>query len=223
MPNELFNGDTVDPQGTGAKPEPQDQPSLFHVGEGRKYQSIEDLDKAYGHANEHIEKLERELQELREQAQADPKKEVLDELLEAARAAQKGDDHAEPEQPVDVEELVRSTLAKERAAEAAQSNQQRVKEALVAKYSDKAAEVYASKGKELGIDLDQLTTQSAEAVLALFGTSAAPRNDTVPRSGVDTSSFKPKQEDPLRQLYESKQISREEYFRRQWKEALKNT
>lgn len=221
MPNELF-GETADQQ-TTTQPEPKDQPSLFHVGEGKKYQSVDELDKAYGFANEHISKLEQELAELRQLAEKpDPKKEVLDELLAAARATQSREDHAEEGEPVDVEELVRTTLAKERAAEAAKSNQQKVREALVAKYGDKAGEVYASKGKELGIDLDSLTQQSAQAVLALFGADSVPRNDSVPRSSVDTSTFRPKQEDPDRQLYEAKKITREEYFRRQWRKAMQN-
>lgn len=222
MPNELFNSD--DPQ--KQEPKPNDQPSLFHVGEGKKYSSIEDLDKAYGHANEHIGQLEKELEELKAKVQeSEGKDDTVEKILAHLKQAKAPEDQQGKADEKPVEEIVEALLKQREQESVQKTNASKVREALTAKYGDKAGEVYKAKAKELGVDLDQLTAQSADAVIALFGVDAPKKQsgDYVPRSNVDTSTFQHKQDDPLRKLYEDKKISRDEYFRRQWKDLLQKT
>lgn len=220
MPNELFN-ESADQQSNA--PKPNDQSNLFHVGEGKKYGTIEDLDKAYGHANEHIGQLEKELAALKaEKEDREGKDDTVDKILAHLKQNQTDQSAQKPDEKP-VEEIVEALLRQREQESAQKSNASKVRDALTAKYGEKAGEVYKAKAKELGVDLDQLTAQSADAVIALFGVESAPRKDYVPRSNVDTSTFQHKQDDPLRKLYDDKKISREEYFRRQWKEVLHKT
>lgn len=219
MPNELF--DSADPQEQQQSPEPNQQPSLFHVGEGKKYKSLEELDKAYGHANEHIAQLEKELEQFREAQDAKTgNDEMLQKILDQLKPAKQPDQTAEPQDRV--EDVVAKLLEQRERETVQKTNQQQVREALKAKFGDKAGEVYKEKAKELGVDLDALTAQSAKAVLQLFGASKAPEQG-VPRTGVNTASLTHNEEDPHRQAYKDGKITREELFRRQWREALKKT
>lgn len=220
MPNELFN--TQNDQEPETKPNPNDQPSLFHVGEGKKYGHVEELDKAYGHANEHISKLEQELAEMRAKLEdKEGKDDTVDKILAALDSRKPDTDqqvNKQDEKPV--EKVVEELLLQREHARKAKDNATLVREALVQRYGDKAADMYAAKGKELGIDLDSLAVQSARAVIELFGIEHAPKSNDAPLSGVDTSTFRTKQDDPLKELYANKKISREEYFRRQWRQLL---
>lgn len=223
MSNALFENHEADQQVENT-PEPTDQSNLFHVGEGRKFKDVNELDKAYGNANEHIGKLESELADIRKSLEErSSKDDVLDKLLGALKPEDKQEDQPEEDKGPDVEEVVKQLLAKQKAQEAAQSNEQKVKEALVNKYGSKAGEMYKAKATELGVDLDQLTAQSADAVIALFGADKAPSKD-VPSSSVDTSTFINRDEnDPLEAAYKAGNISRDKYWRAKWREAMKQS
>lgn len=204
-----------------------DQPSLFYVGEGKKYSTVDELDKAYANANDHIGKIENENADLRKQMEElAAKTSAVDKVLEALNGKTgepEPQEQAATEQ-VNVADEVARILAEREAASAAKSNQDKVRDALTAKYGEKAGEMYANKGKELGVNLDDLTAQSADAVLALFGTTAQATPAAAPTSNVNTSHLQNNQEDAAspEARYKRGEISREEKFRLQWKQMLNN-
>lgn len=227
--NSLFNNDNnapaTDPNAGDNNANATDQPSLVHVGEGKKYSAIDELDKAYGHANEHIGKIETENEELRKKLEElTQKTSAVDKVLEALghkEAEPEPQDKPAEEQP-SIEDVVARMLAEREAAANAQSNDEKVRAALTAKYGDKAAEMYAAKGKELNVNLDDLTKQSPEAVLALFGTAPA-TPAPAPASTTNTSNFHNNQTDASspEERHKRGEISREEKFRLQWQRAMK--
>lgn len=225
--NSLFNNDNT-PAQDPAKDQPSDangQPSLFHVGEAKKYGSVEELDKAYGHANEHIGRLEQEANDLREQLEAATNKQsAVDKVLEALNG-KPNEDPAPQDQPANeqpaLEDVVAKMLAEREAATAAKSNQDKVRDALAAKYGEKAGEVYAAKGTELGINLDDLTKQSADAVLQLFGT-AAPQQAPAPQSTYRAPNLHTSDDEMSPEArYKRGEITRDQKFRLQWETQLK--
>lgn len=98
------------------------------------------------------------------------------------------------------------------------TNVAKVQAELVKLYGDKAAEQYAAKGTALGIDLDVLSAQSADAVLELFKVATpatpAPMGGSynsgnlggAPEAG--THAY-------INQQYADGKMSREEKFRQQ--------
>lgn len=218
MSNELFNNDG------GNDPAPQHE--LSYMGEGKKYGTVEELDSAYAHANDHIGKIEEENAKLREQMEALTKQgNAVEEVLKALKGKSVQDDpaddpvsqHQPVEQP-DLTDVVRQALDAERARTTQESNVAKVQEELTKLYGDKAAEQYAAKGKALGIDLDVLSAQSADAVLELFKVASAPApapiggsynsEALVPGAEVGTHAYIEKQ-------YAEGKMSREEKFRQQ--------
>lgn len=234
MANELFNKQ----EGSADNDQSQQQEnSLFFVGEGKKYHSIEELDKAHGHASEHIAKLEEELKELRSMQEGREKKdEAVEKVLKALRGetpevqSDASDQTHDNQQgsPEAVEEIVKRVLSQSQEENTHTSNLKKVREGLVAKYGDKAAEVYQSVGRDLGLDLDNLSRTSPDAVFKLLGVDAKPaQNNYVPPSSVNTANLKggapqPGSMEEIEELYKSKKISREEKFRRQWKLQIQN-
>ena len=178
MSNELFNNQST------PNADLQQESQLIFVGDGKKYSTNEELDKAYGHLNDHAGTLETENATLREQLAASTKQaSAVDKVLKAL----KGDEvqepnqdpatvHPDPEQP-DLADLVQKALVAQQAQTTAQTNTDAVRIKLTEKYGDKAGEIYAAKGKSLGVDLDALGEQSSEAVLALFNEMTIPTNN----------------------------------------------
>lgn len=235
MPNELFNGE----EQTAPKQDQQQQEqenALFFVGEGKKFKSPEELDKAYGHANEHIAKLEEELAELRKATeQESSKSEAIEEVLKALRGEQRVQDQQsdqtkdhQQDSSESVEDVVRNILSQTRQEDTQKANLNKVREGLVAKYGDKAAQVYQEAGKSLGVDLDDLSRKSPDAVFKLLGVEDKPaQSNFVPNSTFNTANLKGNAPQPgtmeeIESLYKDKKISREEKFRRQWRLAMKN-
>jgi hypothetical protein len=228
MPNELFNAeDSIDQSDNGEQAATENQPSLFHVGEGRKYSTIDELDKAYGHANEHIGKVEEENEQLREQLSAlTEKASAVERVLEALNG-KKGEDNSDDQQNENqsqkpVEEVVAEVLSQREKQSTSQKNAESVRTSLAAKFGDKAAEVYAAKGKELNVDLDTLAMQSPAAVLALFGASQVPTQQAAPASQVNTSNLNNTPADgveALKERYKRGEIKRDVYWRERWKMA----
>lgn len=225
--NSLFNNDNQAPasdQTPGTPAATNDQPSLFHVGDDKKFGTIDELDKAYGHANEHIGKIETENAEMRKQLEElTNKNSAVDKVLAALKGEQETDDNQPPaaEEAPAVEDVVAKLLAEREATSTKETNLAKVRDALSAKYGDKTNDVYVARAKELGVNLDDLSATSPDAVLALFGT-AAPAQQAAPVSGVNTAHLQTNTEDPAspEARHARGEISREEKFRLQW-EAVK--
>lgn len=146
------------------------------VGEGKKYKSVEDALKAVPHAQTHIQKLEDEAKQLREEL---AKRQTTEELLEELRAS--GLPQGQTQQssaPVvtteSVEQTVAKLLAQKDAQSKAQANVAKVVSAFESSFGDKAKaeEIYNRVATESGLTvqmLNNLAATSPEAVLKLAG------------------------------------------------------
>lgn len=166
------------------------------VGEGKKYRTAEDALKAIPHAQKHITTLEEEAKQLREEL---AKRKTSEELLEEFRATgfpQASADKQSQAQPVDVEAIVASVLAKKEAATTAQKNISTVVSTFQQTFGDKAKaeEMYNRVAEESGLSisaLNSLAATSPEAVMRLAGITRK-TNETTPgkvQGTVNAQSF----------------------------------
>lgn len=223
MSNELFK------QTPAAQDQTPAEKPLSYIGEGKKYGTVEELDSAYAHANDHIGKIEQENAELRERMEAlSNQGDAVEKVLQALKGEpvqEPADDPAPVHQPAkedDLTDVVRNLLQQERAQTQAESNQASVQKALVDKYGEKAGEVYAAKGEALGISLDDLSAKSPQAVLELFGTAqqAQPAHNPVSNSFNSANlGNTPEQgtHEYWERLHKEGKITRDQKFREQHK------
>lgn len=141
------------------------------VGEGKKYSSVEEALKSVPHAQKHIQTLESELANLKEEL---TKRKTTEELLDALKSTQQGEPTSPPVE-FDENKLVaivnQSIEAKERAAIAKQ-NANSVVTKFTEKFGDKAEEAFLTIAKEAGLTVQQLNTlatTSPKVVLSLAG------------------------------------------------------
>lgn len=192
------------------------------VGEGQKYTSVEELAKAALHAQKHIEKLEQEAKELRDQTL---KAKGVDDILAALQgnAAPDGrnpqDQDPAPAGPdADVSSLVAAEFEKRDAAArklAEDANLQQVVKTLGEKYGAKAGEVYAQTGQQLQINLDELARKSPAAVLKLVADARpAPGQGSQLPVGTRQSPLSAQSgvlgKAAIKAMYDNKQINRHE-------------
>ncbi len=148
---------------------------LLFIGEGKKYVNDKEADKALAFKEDHIQKIESENASLREEAQ---KAKTLDDVLKSIKAQNQDNESTDQtdtgnhQDSVDIDALVAKAIdekmisSQKRTIE--DSNSKEVFEKLTEKYGSRAGELFSSKGKDLGIDLDQLSKISPKAVLEYF-------------------------------------------------------
>lgn len=179
----------TDPQTNPTTPDPVSE----YVGEGKKYQTVEDALKATDHAQAHIANLEKEQAELREELS---RRLTMDEALSKIKAEQ--DNAGQPSVELDeskLEEIINSKLRSVEAQKTVATNINTVIEKLTAKYGDteKAREAYMTKANELGLSIESLNKLSGEsptAVLSMLGVDT--KQEVIPQttqSSVNTESF----------------------------------
>jgi len=175
------------------------------VGEGRKYATVEELAKAYDHADKTIADRNRELALMREELNARLDAEELFKRLEPRepnhepRESPLKDLQPPVEEPkidkdVDLAERIREELARAEKERIARTNLDVVQNRLIEAYGDqaKANEVIRAKAAELGIPLkllEDVAAQSPKAFFAQLGlentsnqSTPAPRSDVNPRA-----------------------------------------
>ncbi len=148
---------------------------LLFIGEGKKYVNDKEADKALAFKDDHIQKIETENALLREESQ---KAKTLDDVLKSIKAQNQGNESTEQtvtgenQDSVDIDALVAEAIDKKMTASqkrtTEESNSKEVFNELSKKYGSKAGELFSSKGRELGIDLDELSKISPKAVLEYF-------------------------------------------------------
>lgn len=199
MSDTIFAGETppAEPAVTAAPSTPALPTEVAElVGEGKKYRTAEDALKAIPHAQKHITTLEEEAKQLREEL---AKRKTSEELLEEFRATgfpQPPVDKQGQAQPVDVEAIVASVLAKREAATTAQKNISTVVSTFQQTFGDKAKaeEMYNKVAEESGLSvsaLNSLAATSPEAVLRLAGITRK-QTETIPgkvQSTVNAQAF----------------------------------
>jgi len=141
------------------------------VGEGMKYRTPEEALQSIPHAQHHIENLEQEMANLREDL---AKRKAVEDVLQEINKIPT-DSVTEPQlTPEQLDELIDTRLATKEAQTVAKSNYSEVANKLTEVYGDKAKaeEVYGQKAKDLGLSVDyinSLAAQSPKAVFELFG------------------------------------------------------
>lgn len=143
------------------------------VGPGKKYSSVSEVYKAFGHAQNHISSLEEKYSTLEQELN---KRKSAEEVLEEIRSRETNQQKP-TSQGVEVNEQVLSELVKKQldmrsAQQVAQDNLKVFKEQYSAAFGEKAPDMYASLSKETGLsfdDLNAMAAKSPQAVLKMAG------------------------------------------------------
>lgn len=168
------------------------------VGEGKKYATAQDLAKAYSFADAHIKKVENENNDLRVKTEA---AKSVDEILAGLKAqstqqqstedTQAPDQSQESNDTVDIEKLLEQKLNERDNQSRATTNKKQVTDALIAKFGNRAGEVFDAKAKEMGIDLESLASQAPQLVLQSFGVGSSPASSSAQSPVGDTRGNAP--------------------------------
>lgn len=201
-----------------------DIPTVY-IGEGKKYKTVEEADKAFGHLNSHVEKIQRENAEMRAKLEkAKTVEEVLETIKQQSTHVQWGQQETKTnsdagKQEIDFNAVIEGKLSEWETQRSRQNNLQAVNKALTDQFGEKAAEVFTAKSKELGIDLNQLAAVSPKAVLEYFPKQQAPRADsstgTINTSYYDNNQPKINTKSYWNEQFKTGKITREEKFRRE--------
>jgi len=147
------------------------------VGQGKKYQSVEDALSSVPHAQKHIQTLESELAEVKEEL---IKRKTTVELLDEIKSGIVPQDTTESVQfnQDNLEQLVSQTLENREVQKTAHANAKSVSASFMEQYGEKAEEVYNSVAKDNGLTVEQFNSLSAtspDAVLKLAGLEKRPQ------------------------------------------------
>lgn len=185
---------------TQAKPFEIPTEAQEFVGEGKKYKSAEDALKSVPHAQEHIQTLESELAQMKEElSKRKTTEELLDEIKSGIQPQEATTSQGEINQDR-IMDLVNSTIAQREQQSVAQTNARSVADKFTEKYGSEAEAVYNNLAKESGMSLDQLHNLSAtspSAVLKLAGFDNKPTNVAKPQSTVNTETLSKQSTDEL--------------------------
>lgn len=182
----------------------QEQSTTSHLeklvqSRGEQWSDPEVIAKGKLEADEHIKRLEAQLEQQAADLQSRAKMEDLVKALEEKAAAgstakplETNAPEATPETPsvADIESLVEKSLQTRQEEATKVANVNAVDAQLTEKYGDKAGEVLKAKASELGVSLEDIkgiAERSPAAVMAMFGETRAPL--TAPRSDVNTSNM----------------------------------
>lgn len=162
----------------------------------QKYDSIEKALEALKHSQEYIPSLKSELtQKEQELAELKASKERYENLEAIVQRLTANEPPKEGEPPAvrgldeqAVSELVKRTLMETELTRKASENLNKVQEALVGKFKDKAADVVKQRASELGVstkELEELAKKSPALALQLFNTKVG---DSPTATSTDFSS-----------------------------------
>lgn len=176
------------------------------VGEGKKYKSVDELAKAYIHADAFIKSTTRELQEVKEELNI---RLDTEDVLKRARQTQSNVDQTpSPQTPVkeataplsneDLAARIREVTQAERLRETATQNVTTVATRLIEQFGDenKANEFVRNKAAELGVGVEFLQDVAARSPKAFFSSIGleTPQPKTPPttpsRGDVNTEAFR---------------------------------
>jgi len=164
------------------------------VGEGKKYASAEDALRSVPHAQKHIQTLEAEMAELKEElSKRKTTQELLDELKSETRQPVENTTQEAGLNEDAIMSLVNQTLQRNEQTKTAKANADSVAKRFQSKYGSEAETVYNKLAGELGMStqqLNSLATSSPSVVLRLAGlTDSAPANVAKSSGSVNTESL----------------------------------
>ena len=157
------------------------------VGEGRKWATPEDLAKGAVHSQVHIQQIEAENAQLRqEMATVRSVEEILAES-QAAPNAESNQENQSGEQEQsgttftqdDIEKIVSDRLLKVEQGKAQENNAQLVANSLTKVHGDQAGKVFETKAKELGMEvkaLEAMASSNPQVVIGLFNQTKPQQN-----------------------------------------------
>jgi hypothetical protein len=220
--NKMFGNNDSSSNNQNVSPE---EAMKLLVGDNAKYKSVEEMAVGMLHAQSHITTIEQENADLRDST---TKAASLKEVLEAIKGENVGTTTTSDDDPVpadkqttgsttvDVATQVEELLNKRAAADSASANFDRVQNVLKDKLGDRAGEVYSSVGKSLGVNLDDLSKSSPDAVIALVAGTPASSAETYTPPGtrsVDSSSSGEMTYKRIQQLFKEGKIAKSEKFK----------
>ena len=148
------------------------------VGDGKKFKSAEELARGKAEADAHIERLNKTLDELREEVtKQDYAKKLLEELeqrkhneapIQRTPAPDGQETKPDTKVEVDLDSLVEKALLKKEQERSASQNLKAANEKMEAAFGDKAAQVLQTRAKELGMNVDRLKAIASESPSAFF-------------------------------------------------------
>lgn len=151
-----------------------DNPLEALVGEGKKFQTVEDLAKGKLEADSYINQLQAETKQYREMLAESKLKqdEKIDKILETLSSRQAPETTTPPapvpptsadltlnptkEKEVDLETMVSNLLAQREQQTSAEKNLTTVQQQMNAVYKDKSAQVIQDKANEMGTSVEAL-------------------------------------------------------------------
>jgi hypothetical protein len=176
-------------EGTTTQQQQTEQAGIIDalVGEGKKYKTVEDLAKGYNNADNFINQLKTEQDQLRSELDKRLTAEEMVEQIKREREEQQRASQSTQENttsqldPEALSKLISNTIDQRDTAKTAQANIAAVDAKIKSIYGDKAAEVFQKKAAELGLSLDWLQDvagKSPDAVYNLFGINSGTRTTT---------------------------------------------
>jgi hypothetical protein len=193
----VFNESPV-PQETPAQ-QPSDTSALADQLKGivnengePKYSTIEDALKGAAHAQTYIAELKQKLAETEGKyttsQSENAKNKTVEEMLARLQPTQEPTKQETPAQQgldeASLSELIQKQLSQRDQLSKAQQNESQVDVALKERYGEKASEIVQAKAKELGISVQrvkELSQESPQAVLSLFGAAPSKQGTSVTR------------------------------------------
>jgi hypothetical protein len=174
------------------------------VGEDKKYKSVDDLAKAYAHADVFIEQLKSEKAttetEKREAEERAAKLEAQLEILNKLATNPKADEANGTKTPAveepksdDIDTKIRATVELLSEEQKQKTNSAQVDQVLIEKFGEpeKATEYLKAKAAELGVGIKFLTDLAKTSPTAFYATvglnTSQAKSDPAPRSTVNTT------------------------------------
>lgn len=167
------------PEAAGVAPSISSVPTeaAEFVGEGKKYASVEDALKSVPHAQKHIQTLEQELAQARDELS---KRRTAEELLSELKSSiPSGEQTTRPVEfdASKVNDIVTQALEQREGQREAKKNVDTVISSFKDKFGDGAEQVFIELAKESGLSipmLNRLAATSPTAVLKLAGIESKP-------------------------------------------------
>jgi len=169
-------------------------PVSKYVGEGKKYATVDAYYQAFDNAQEHIQKLENENAEYREQVSTMG---TVEEALQKLTSTEVSQQEVAPQafDPNVLDQLIESKLSAKEQQVVAQSNIKEVVNEMTNFYGDqaKAEEAYIKLAQDTGISvnfLNDMASRSPAAVLKLAGLNSKPAPSMPLDSSVNTEALR---------------------------------
>lgn len=162
------------------------------VGEKQKYKNVEELAKAYAHADEFISQLKEENRLLKEKAAA---AKTIDDVLARIDTAKTGttDDNPPTISQETIAQLVEQTLTGRETAKTREANLKKADAMMKEKFGEQAEAKFKERAKtpELMQVYTQLASQDPEQFVAMFGEASVQPTNKVDTSNASTTLTPP--------------------------------